>query len=123
MERIGAGVIIRSNGNNDFNVMMNGIASQEWNRINAKYIERMEAQRKEFEKEIERMKMIKKQRIEQRWKEMEENYGALAEPHVGMRERAKEKIGFALACLICWGEALHLIKYVGGKKNENVDHE
>ena len=123
MERIGAGVIIRGNGNKDFNVMMNGIASQEWNRINTKYIERMEAQRKEFEKEIERMKMIKKQRSEQRWKELEENYGAAAEPHVSRRESVKEKIGFVLGCLICWGEELHLIKYVGGKENENADFE
>lgn len=116
MERIGAGVLIRGNGNNDFNVIWNGIVSQECQRINAKYLETMEAQRKEFEKEIERMKMIKKQRSEQRWREMEKNYGTLAEHRPTRSERAKEKIGFILGCLICYGEALHLIKYVGGNE-------
>ena len=114
MERIGAGVIIRGNGNEDFNVMVNGMASQEWQRLNAKYIERMEAQRREFEKEIERMKMIKRQRSEQRWKEMEKNYGTLEEHNPTMCERIKEKIVFVLACLICWD----IIQYVGGNENE-----
>ena len=122
MERIGAGVIIRGNGNRDFNVMMNGIASQEWNRINAKYIDRMEAQRKEFEKEMERMHMLKKSRNEQRIKDIK-RYEAMERTQPTRGERAKEKIGFILGCLICWGEELHLIKYVGGKENENVDFE
>lgn len=113
MERIGAGVIIRSNGNEDFNVMMNGIASQEWKRINAKYIEQMEAQRKEFEKEMERMHMLKRQRNEQRMKDIQ-RYEAMQQYKPTRCERVKESICFVLGCLICWGEALDIIKYVGG---------
>lgn len=116
MERIGAGVLIRGNGNNDFNVIWNGIVSQECKRINAKYLERMETQRKEFEKEMERMHMLKKARNEKRWKELEEKYVVTNEHELTRRERAREKIGFVLGCLICYGEALHLIKYVGGNK-------
>ena len=118
MERIGAGVIIRSNGNEDFNVMMNGIASQEWKRCTEKFAKAMESQRKEFEKEMEWMTMIKKQRDEQRVRDVKK-YEAMEEPKPTIWECIKEKIAFVLACLICWD----IIKYTGGKENEDIDFE
>lgn len=120
MERIGAGVIIRGNGNEDFNVMMNGIASQEWKRMTAKFSQAMEAQRKEFEKKMEWMNMIKGERDKERAERLA-MYAAMEKYKPNFGERVKEKIGFILGCLIVYGEALHMIKYVGGKENESIN--
>ena len=101
MERIGAGVIIRGNGIQGFNVVINGMANEEWKR-----------QRKEFEKQMEWMNMIKKQRDSERVHNLE-RYKAQGKPHMSVQERRREKIGFILACFLCWGEAIGLWEYLG----------
>lgn len=110
MKSIGTMTIIRGNGNNDIEVIMNAVVNEEIKRLRRKELAEMEAQRKEFEDEMEWMKMVKKRRNEL----LEEKCKAIEKPqHETLKERTREKIGFILACILCWGEELGLWEYLG----------
>lgn len=108
MKSIGTMTVIRGNG--DVEVIMNAVVNAEIKRLREQDMAEMEAQRKEFEKEMEWMKMIEKKRNEL----LEEKFKAIKKPkHETLKDRTKEKIGFVLACIICWGEELRLWEYLG----------
>ena len=101
---LGTCVVIHGKGNKEFQAVINGVVSKEW-----------EQQRKTHEKEMEWMNMIKTQRDRDRYQRLQ----AYAAQRVKIpREQVKEKIGFVLACLLCWGEALHMWEYIGNKEEK-----
>lgn len=110
MNGIGGFTVIRGKGNTEMEVVMNGVVNEEIKRLRAQELAEMEAQRKEFEKEMEWMNMIKRQRD----RLLEEKCNALrVRRRETLRERTREKIAFVLACLLCWGDELGLWEYVG----------
>lgn len=114
MNRIATMTVVRGSGNVE--AIMNGIVNQEIKRLRAKELEEMEAQRREFEKEMGWMNMIKKQRDRERAQHLKEKYNTVqARPR---KKRAREKVGFVLACLICWGEALCLFEHINEEEEK-----
>lgn len=107
---LGTCVIIHGKGSGEFQAVINGVVSEEWKRAQARDIVRKEQQRKELEDAMEWMRFMKQQRDRQR-----DHH--LKQPHIPVKENnMREKIGFVLACLLCWGEALHMIQYIGNKE-------
>lgn len=107
MNRIGTMTVIRGNG--DIEVIMNTVVNAEIKRLREQDMVKMEQERKEHEKEMEWMKMIKKKRNEL----LEEKCKAIEKPkHETLKDRTKEKIGFLLACFLCWGEELGLLEHI-----------
>ena len=109
VRNLGVGVIIHSHGNEDFNVVMNGIARTEMQRKIARDVAAMEIERKKFEKYMELMNMFRKQRDDLRDQRLKENY---VKDQVKPCEQIRESIGFVLACLICWLEELKWIEHI-----------
>ena len=113
MKNVSNLTIIRGNGEG-FEVVMNGIVNEEIKRMRQRDLAAMEIQRNEFKNEMEWMNMIKKQRD----RLLEEKYIAMkTQRHKPTRnEIVREKIGFALACILCWGEELGLWEYIGDEE-------
>ena len=108
MKSIGTMTVIRGNG--DVEVIMNAVVSAEIKRLREHDKAEMERERKEFEREMEWMNMVKKQRN----RLLEEKCKAIEQPqHETLKDRTREKIGFVLACILCWGEELRLWEYIG----------
>lgn len=113
MQRVAT--VTKIKGNGDVEVIMNGIVSEEIKRLRQHELNELEQKRKEFEKEMEWMNMIKKQR-DKLLQEKYENINIKTKRHESLRDRAKETIGFTIACFLCWSEMLGLIEYIGPKK-------
>lgn len=107
---IGTMTVIHGKG--DVQVLMNHVVSREIQRLRAKDRAEVEAARKEFEKEMERMLMFKK-RCDRLMKEKFDNLNE--QPRV-KENKVRDKIGFVLACFICWGMELGLIEFVGNER-------
>lgn len=106
--------VTKIKGNGDVEVIMNGIVSEEIKRLRQHELNELEQKRKEFEKEMEWMNMIKKQRN----KLLQEKYESISirKPHQSLCDITRETIGFIIACFLCWSEMLGLIEYIGPKK-------
>lgn len=108
MKNIANMTIIRGNG--DIEVIMNAVVNAEIKRLREQDMAAMERERNEFKNEMEWMKMVKKRRNEL----LEEKCKAIEKPqHETLKDRTREKIGFILACFLCWGEELGLWEYLG----------
>lgn len=108
MKNIANMTIIRGNG--DIEVIMNAVVNAEIKRLREQDMAAMERERNEFKNEMEWMKMVKKRRNEL----LEEKCKAIEKPqHETLKDRTREKIGFLLACFLCWGEELGLWEYLG----------
>lgn len=114
---LGTCVIIHGKGDDDFQAVINGVVSQEWKRAQARDLAIKEQKQKELEDAMEWMRFMKQQRDRQRERKpivvIEEKQIPVREKP---RESMREKIGFVLACLLCWGEVLKLWEYVGDEE-------
>lgn len=107
MKSIGTMTVIRGNG--DVEVIMNSVVSAEIKRLREQDMAIMERERKEHEREMEWMNMVKRQRN----RLLEEKCKAIEKPkHETLKDRTREKIGFILACILCWGEELGLWEHI-----------
>lgn len=107
---VGTIAIIHGNGNADFQVVVNGIVSEEWKRFREKDIAEMQRKQKELDDAMEWIKFMTQQRNRQREHKLEQRRVPVKENNM------REKIGFVLACFLCWGEALHIIQYIGNEE-------
>lgn len=102
MQRIVTYVKVHGNGDE---FILNGM-------LNAELKRQRELEHKAYEDAMEWMNMMKKQRNTKRNNSLKETVKLLnAKPCASRREKVKEKIAFIFACIICWAEALGLIKY------------
>ena len=114
---LGTFTVVRGKGDPEFQVIINSIVSEEIKKLRAKELADMERERKEMEakvtelrrklaREMEMMELIKKNRNNLR----EEKCVAMNTAR--QKNSTRERIGFVLACFICWGEALGLFEHL-----------
>ncbi len=118
MRGLGTVTVIHGKGNDDFQVVVNGIVSEEWKRLCEKDIAEKKKRQKEFDDAMELMNFFKKQRNQMRAERTE----TITRKHEAetFSSKARERIGFVLACFIVWGQAImpYLVEYVGDEEEE-----
>lgn len=117
VQSLGGFTLIHSNGNREFDVIINGIVSKEIQRLRKQDLMEIETLRKKLNDEMEWRNMANKNRSNLR----EDKLKLLnAKKCKTFKEKAIDKIVFVLACLIVWGKALKdsCIEYVGYDEEE-----
>ena len=117
VQSLGGFTLIHSNGNREFDVIINGIVSKEIQRLRAQDRMEIETLRKKLNDEMEWRNMANMNRSNLR----EDKLKLLnAKKCKTFKEKAIDKIVFVLACLIVWGEAFKnsCIEYVGYDEEE-----